>query len=147
MAPSPDAVERGEAGRPVVADTRPTEGRAPEARAPDSRATDAATEGKSAVLSALLRSEPGRSLTPRDQLALTRTTQTTLETVPIGTQSTWRNPESGANGSVTPTRTYQKANGQYCREFAQRIEIRGRAQEANGTACREPDGSWTLVDG
>ena len=106
-----------------------------------------APASKGSVLPALLRGDIGKLLTVPDQLALTRTTQTTLETVPIGTQGSWRNPESGSNGTVIPTRTYQKSNGAYCREFTQRIEIRGRSQEAVGTACRELDGTWTLVEG
>lgn len=32
--------------------------------------------------------------------------------------------------------------GQYCREYTQTVYIGGRAVEAYGTACQQPDGSW-----
>ena len=54
----------------------------------------------------------------------------------------WRNPDSGNSGSITPTRTYEIANGQYCREYRQTIVIGGEPQQAYGTACRQPDGTW-----
>jgi hypothetical protein len=39
----------------------------------------------------------------------------------------------------------KSAAGQYCREFQQSIDIGGRNQPAYGTACQQPDGSWTIV--
>ncbi|MEQ8815186.1 MAG: glycine zipper 2TM domain-containing protein [Thalassobaculum sp.] len=49
-----------------------------------------------------------------------------------------------ARYSVVPTRTYQ-ASGTYCREYTTRARVGGRTQEAYGTACRQPDGSWRIV--
>jgi surface antigen len=140
---SPEEVERGAAAKPIE---RP-EPTAAQRVDPPRVETVALSGGKPSVLNGLLSSEIGKQLSVADHTALTRATQTTLETVPIGTQSNWRNADSGNAGTVTPTRTYQKANGQYCREFTQRIEIKGRGQEAAGTACRESDGAWTLVEG
>jgi len=54
----------------------------------------------------------------------------------------WRNPDSGNSGSITPTRTYEIANGQYCREYRQTIVIGASRNRPNGTACRQPDGTW-----
>jgi surface antigen len=61
-----------------------------------------------------------------------------------GQSTAWKNPDSGNSGSVTPTRTYQLANGQYCREYNQTILIGGQQHQAYGTACRQPDGSWQI---
>jgi len=47
---------------------------------------------------------------------------------------------------MTPTRTYQTASGSYCREFTQTIVVGGRTEEGYGTACRQPDGSWQIVN-
>jgi surface antigen len=98
-----------------------------------------------ALLGALLGSEVGGSLDRADQAYMRQTTQHALDEVPSGTASTWRNPDSGNYGTVTPTRTYQVAGGQYCREFQQTVTVGGRIEEAHGTACREPDGSWRIV--
>ncbi|MCR9073155.1 MAG: RT0821/Lpp0805 family surface protein [Alphaproteobacteria bacterium] len=98
------------------------------------------------LLGALIGSEVGKSLDRADKAALANTTQTTLESQPSGTTSTWSNPDSGNYGSVTPTRTYQTDAGQYCREYQQTIVVGGRTEQAFGTACRQPDGSWKVVN-
>lgn len=97
------------------------------------------------LLGALIGSEVGSSLDKADKLAMSQTTQSTLETAPAGTSSTWRNPDSGHYGTITPTSTYQNSGGQYCREFSQTVNIGGRSEEAYGTACRQPDGTWQIV--
>ena len=98
------------------------------------------------ILTSLLESEGGQAITAADQLALERITQTTLETVPIGTESRWRNPQSGSHGIIVPRRTFQKASGTYCREFTQTLVTGDVTEEALGTACRETDGTWKLAD-
>jgi surface antigen len=57
----------------------------------------------------------------------------------------WRNPDSGAAYQVTPTRTWQEQDGRYCREYTTTVRIGGKPQQAYGTACRQPDGSWQRV--
>jgi surface antigen len=46
---------------------------------------------------------------------------------------------------LTPTRTLGTSYGGYCREFQQTVRVGGRSRQAYGTACREPDGSWRIV--
>jgi surface antigen len=60
-----------------------------------------------------------------------------------GTTSTWRNPDTGHYGEITPTRTWETPSGP-CREFQQTIYIDGQAHEGVGTACRQPDGTWKI---
>jgi surface antigen len=43
-----------------------------------------------------------------------------------------------------PRPAYQ-ANGTYCREFQQTITVGGQTQEGYGTACKQPDGAWKIV--
>ena len=38
-----------------------------------------------------------------------------------------------------------RAGGDYCREYTRTVYIGGRIQEAYGTACLQPDGSWMVV--
>ena len=63
---------------------------------------------------------------------------------PVGTEIAWNNPANGHAGTVTPIRSGTSASGQQCREYLQTIYIGGQRQEAYGTACRQPDGSWQL---
>ena len=97
------------------------------------------------LLGAYVGSEIGKSLDRADQLAMQQTTQNSLENAPSGTSSTWHNPDSGNYGSVTPQPSYQSSSGQYCREFRQTVTVGGSTEEAYGTACRQPDGSWQIV--
>jgi len=62
-----------------------------------------------------------------------------------GETSSWRNPDSGHYGEITPTRTYETAQG-YCREYKQTIYVDGQAHEGIGTACRQADGTWKIVN-
>ena len=87
----------------------------------------------------------GNRMDVADQREANRTTQSALESAPSGTTTNWRNPDSGNSGSTTPTRTYQAQNGQYCREYEQTVTIGDETQAAYGTACRQPDGKWQVV--
>lgn len=96
------------------------------------------------LLGALVGSEIGKSLDNADKAAMAQSTQSSLERSPVGVTTTWNNPDSGNSGTVTPTRTYQASSGQYCREYTQTIQVGGSTEEAYGTACRQPDGSWQI---
>ncbi len=98
-----------------------------------------------ALVGALVGSEVGKSLDQADQLAMQHAAQRTLEDEPTGTEGVWKNPDSGNSGTITPTRTYQNAEGRYCREYQQTITVGGQVEEAYGTACRQPDGAWQIV--
>ena len=100
---------------------------------------------QNSLLGSLAGSEVGKSLDRADRMYMQKTTQQSLEAVPSGSTSSWRNPNSGNSGTVTPQRTYQKAEGTYCREFQQTASVGGRTEEAYGTACRHPDGTWKVV--
>ena len=98
-----------------------------------------------ALAGAYLGNQVGRSLDRADQLAMQQTTQSTLETIPSGRASTWRNPDSGNYGTITPQPAFQASSGAVCREYSQTITVGGRTEEGVGTACRQPDGSWRIV--
>ena len=103
-----------------------------------------AAVGAGVLLGGLLGSELGKSLDRADQVYAAQTTTAALEVNRTGESSGWRNPDTGAYGTVTPTRTYQTA-GQDCREFRHEIFVDGRTETVYGTACRQPDGSWRTV--
>ena len=97
------------------------------------------------ILGGLLGGAVGNYLDQRDQKLAQQASHQALEKTPAGTTTTWKNPDNGHSGSVTPKRTYQTASGQYCREYTQTITIGGRPQTSYGTACRQPDGQWKIV--
>lgn len=61
-----------------------------------------------------------------------------------GTSTTWVNPDTGYEYTVTPTRTYE-ASGGPCREFRLDAEVGSSPnEEVYGTACLQADGSWLI---
>ncbi|MDJ0806402.1 MAG: RT0821/Lpp0805 family surface protein [Gammaproteobacteria bacterium] len=58
----------------------------------------------------------------------------------------WYNPDEGTSYEVTPLNHYRSREGRYCREYATQAIIGGRSQQTFGTACRQPDGSWQIVN-
>jgi len=88
----------------------------------------------------------GNLLDERDKKLAAEAAQKALETTPTGKPVAWSNPDSGHSGTVTPTKTYQTESGTYCREYQQTVTINGKQEKAYGTACRQPDGSWKVVN-
>jgi surface antigen len=97
------------------------------------------------ILGALIGSEVGKSLDRADRAYLHETTVHALEYSPSGYTNTWRNPDSGHYGYVAAQPAYRTGAGAYCREYQQSVVVGGRVEEAYGTACRQPDGSWAVV--
>jgi surface antigen len=97
------------------------------------------------ILGGLLGGGIGNLLDQRDRQMANEAAQRALETAPSGQATNWHNPDSGRSGSVTPTRTYQNADGTYCREYQTDVVISGKKQQSFGTACRQPDGTWKIV--
>ena len=98
----------------------------------------------SAVGGALVGGLVGKQLDNRDKQMARDAAARAFEQNPTGQASVWNNPESGNSGSITPTKTYQLANGQYCREYHQKIVVGGEPQTSYGTACRQADGTWKV---
>ncbi|MBX3508875.1 MAG: hypothetical protein KF714_08815 [Parvibaculum sp.] len=69
-----------------------------------------------------------------------------LEYVPSNQSVYWQDPDSGYGYEVTPLRTWEPNPGQYCREYQTVVTIGGRAEQAYGYACRQPDGSWQVMN-
>ena len=70
--------------------------------------------------------------------------QVEATTAPLGKPITW--DDGNASGSVTTTRQGQDAAGNQCREFQQEVTIGGQTEQAYGTACLQPDGSWKIQE-
>jgi len=63
-----------------------------------------------------------------------------------GTSTTWVNPDTGYEYTVTPTQTYQASSGEPCRDFTTDAWVDGRRETIYGTACRQADGSWRMTN-
>jgi len=93
---------------------------------------------------AFIGSQVGQSLDRADQ-AYAHQAESRAYSAPIGQSIAWNNPESGHSGSFTPTRDGYDQSGSYCREYQTSINVGGQSQQAFGTACRQPDGTWKVV--
>lgn len=62
-----------------------------------------------------------------------------IETSRVGEGHQWYNPDTGHSGRVIITKEEE-----YCREYQQTVIIGGKEEQAYGTACRQPDGSWKI---
>jgi surface antigen len=98
------------------------------------------------LLGAFVGSEFGRSLDRADQTYANQAGAQAFENAHTGQAIAWNNPDSGHSGTVTPVRTYEQAPGQYCREYQQTITVGGQQQQSFGTACRQADGTWKVVN-
>ncbi len=98
-----------------------------------------------AAVGGFLGNRIGAALDDEDKRRAYAAQMQALETGPSGAPVAWRNPDSGRYGSVVPGPAYQ-ANGATCRSYSQTIYFDGNPQAARGAACRNPDGSWTVVN-
>jgi surface antigen len=104
-----------------------------------------ATTIAGALLGGFAGSAIGKSLDNADAAYANQAAQKAFETSPPGQPLPWNNPQSGNSGTITPAAPYQMADGTYCREYTQKIVVGGQSQQAYGKACRQPDGSWKIV--
>ncbi|HJD55468.1 MAG TPA: glycine zipper 2TM domain-containing protein [Rickettsia endosymbiont of Pyrocoelia pectoralis] len=102
--------------------------------------------GVGALLGAIVGNQVGAGMDEQDRRLAELTSQRALEAAPSGSSVEWHNPDNGNSGTVTPKKTYRNDTGQYCREYTQTVVVGGKAQKAYGTACRQPDGQWQVVN-
>ncbi len=101
--------------------------------------------GIGTLVGAMVGSEIGRSMDATDRARAEQAEQRAYA-APINQPISWSNPQSGNSGTIIPTNEGRRADGAYCREFQQNIVVGGQTQRGYGTACREPDGSWRIVN-
>jgi surface antigen len=89
------------------------------------------------VAGALFGSHIGKRMDEADRLKAAQA----LENSPSGERSTWKNPDTGTEYTMTPTRTYQTGTGP-CRDFTVDAKIDGKPEKVQGSACRQADGTW-----
>ena len=82
----------------------------------------------------------GRGLDNRSREAALAAEYNALERGTVGQPVAWQGT-NGTYGQVVPQQPYQ-VGSQNCRRYTHTIYIDGVPQEASGTACRNPDGTW-----
>jgi surface antigen len=93
----------------------------------------------------LVMGEIGADLSRRERLAAIDAEYRALESSPAGQPVTWRDDRSGRSGTVTAAQPY-RVGSQDCRPYSHAVVAAGTTRDARGTACRNPDGSWTLLN-
>jgi surface antigen len=114
---------------------------------------NAAAEG-APILDAFRKEKNIAALITRvDDVYAERSAQLALEYTTDGGSRGWSNPDTGTTGTIRPTRTFQQADGTYCREYAHAIQVRqksggdvkAQAEAAGRFACRQPSARWKFL--
>ena len=96
------------------------------------------------LLGGLLGSEVGKSMDDVDRIRATQASEQALNT---GQTIRWENANTGNSGAVIPVRSgTDTQTGALCREYQQTVTVGGKQEQAYGTACRQADGSWKVVN-
>jgi surface antigen len=95
--------------------------------------------GIGALVGAIVGSNIGARMDAFDRQQVART----LETSPSGKTTTWRNPDTQAQYSITPRPAVERG-GTVCREFTTVGTIGDKREQVVGSACRQSDGSWRM---
>ena len=100
------------------------------------------TTAAGTIAGAVLGSSIGQSMDAADQLQWAQS----LEHNEVGQPSYWHNAHTGVKYRVVPVHNMKIKRNPYCREYRTTAMIGVEAQELYGTACRNADGSWYVVD-
>jgi len=95
-----------------------------------------------AMAGGLIGGQVGADLDSRERRRALEAEYRALEHTPAGQSVTWGQAGSRRHGEVVAGSPY-RVGAQDCRQYTHTVHLDGRAQTARGTACRNPDGSWT----
>ena len=96
------------------------------------------------LLGGLIGNRIGAALDDEDKQRAYAAQMDALDRGQPGAPVSWKNPDSGRYGNIVPGPQYQQS-GRNCRAFTHTIYIDGQPQTSRGTACRNPDGTWSAV--
>jgi len=87
---------------------------------------------------------PVRFFTDQDWKLARAATRTALNDTSDGETVTWKNPDNGNHGSVTPVST-QSREGTTCRQLLIKNHARNLDGQGQFDFCQKPDGKWAAV--
>lgn len=98
--------------------------------------------GAGTLAGALIGGSIGRNMDETDRLKMNQA----LNNNSVGQPAYWQNDRTGSNYTVIPTKNVTCNGNPYCREYRTTANIAGKSQQIYGTACRQPDGTWQVVN-
>ena len=84
----------------------------------------------------------GAGLTPREKRSALEAEYKALEYTASGQPVDWKSDQSARHGEVVAAQPY-RVGSQDCRQYTHTVYAGSAGTTARGTACRNPDGSWT----
>lgn len=102
-----------------------------------------AADRADAMAGGLIGGAVGKGLSDSERRKALEAEYRALEYGQSGQATEWKGGE-GHSGSVVPAQPY-RVGSQDCRQYTHTVTIDGASQTARGTACRNPDGSWTTL--
>ena len=99
-----------------------------------------------AVIGGLIGGAIGNALDGEDRRRAYDAEPRALEAEGPGAPVSWRGVR-GAYGTIVAGPPYAYQTYQRCREYTHTVYVNGQPQTARGVACRNPDGTWTQVQG
>lgn len=99
-----------------------------------------------AIIGGLVGGAIGNALDEDDRRRAYEAELRALEAEGPGAPVSWRG-DRGAYGTIVAGPPYAYQSYQRCREYTHTIYVGGQPRTARGIACRNPDGSWTPVQG
>ncbi len=97
-----------------------------------------------AAIGGLIGNRVGASMDEQDRQYAYEAQMNAFDQGAPGAPVSWRNPNSGRYGNIVPGPVYVQ-RGNRCRTFTHTVYINGQPTIDRGTACRNPDGTWTAV--
>mgnify|MGYP001163317042 FL=1 len=95
-----------------------------------------------AMAGGLIGGPVGAGLDSRDRRRALEAEYRALEYMSAGQGVSWGDRGGRRHGEVVAGSPY-RVGSQDCRQYSHTVHVNGRSQTARGTACRNPDGSWT----
>jgi surface antigen len=97
-----------------------------------------------AAIGGLIGNRIGASMDEEDRRMAYEAEMAALEQGQVGAPYGWRNPGSNHYGNIVPGPVYVQ-RGSRCRSYTHTVYIGGQPEVVRGTACRNPDGTWTAL--
>jgi hypothetical protein len=87
---------------------------------------------------------PGLVLDESDEIATLQAIHMALQTVGDGGAYLWQRGHGLLDGMIRPTTSFKGQGGEVCRHIVIRLNYRSYSREAEGIACRDENGRWSL---
>jgi len=83
-------------------------------------------------------------LDPSDRRMATRALDLALTEIADGSTLVWKRPASDLVGRISPVSAFRDDQGRICRRIVYSLALGNLERRAEGIACRQEDGSWSL---